>query len=55
MSMFPVFEASIKTKRISVLLNQYLVLFRSNETARETTNELEPNAFGGGYEHINKS
>jgi hypothetical protein len=53
MSMFPVFEASIKTKRISVLLNQYLVLFRSNEASRETTNEFE-NAFGGGYEHINK-
>ncbi len=29
-SMFPITEASIKTKRISVLLNQYLVLFRQN-------------------------
>jgi hypothetical protein len=36
MSMFPIFEASIKTKRISVLLNQYLVLFRSNDESGKT-------------------
>ena len=35
MSMYPITEASIKTKQISVLLNQYLVLLRSNH---ETTN-----------------
>ena len=34
-SMFPITEASIKTKRISVLLNQYLELFRSNGEIRE--------------------
>jgi hypothetical protein len=31
LSMFSITEASIKTKRISILLNQYLVLFRSND------------------------
>jgi len=39
-SMFPIFEASIKTKRISILLNQYLELFRSNEDHRKFENEL---------------
>jgi hypothetical protein len=52
MSMFPIFEASIKTKRISVLLNQYLVLFRSSE---ETNSELQQNTLEGAYEHFNKN
>jgi len=34
-SMFPITEAVIKTKRVSVLLNQYLVLFRSSDESRE--------------------
>jgi len=37
-SMFPIFEASIKTKRISVLLNHYLELFRSDDELKETGN-----------------
>jgi hypothetical protein len=44
MIVFPIFEASIKTKRISVLLNQYLVLFRSGESIRETDDELQQSA-----------
>lgn len=43
-SMFPIFEASIITKRISVLLNQYLVLFRSGNESREIENELKQTA-----------
>ncbi len=55
MGMFPITEAAIKTKRISVLLNQYLMLFRSNEAARATNRELEQNTVRVGYEHVNKS
>ncbi|GAA6137524.1 hypothetical protein NBRC116583_12710 [Arenicella sp. 4NH20-0111] len=40
-SMFPIFEASIKTKAISILLNQYLELFRSSDESRELENELQ--------------
>jgi hypothetical protein len=52
MNMFPIFEASIKTKRISVLLNQYLELFRSSE---EINRELQQNTLEGAYEHVNKN
>jgi len=41
MSMFPVTEASIKIKRVSVLMNQYLVLFRENSGSRNIENELQ--------------
>jgi hypothetical protein len=51
-SMFPITEASIKTKRISVLLNQYLVLFRSSE---ETNRELQQNTLEGAYQHVIKN
>lgn len=33
-SMFPITEATMKTKRVSILLNQYLVLFRSSNELR---------------------
>ena len=39
MSMFPVTEASIKTKQLSLLLNQYLVLFRSNDEPEKIESE----------------
>ena len=35
LSMFPITEASIKIKRVSTLLNQYLVLFRDNSLSSE--------------------
>jgi hypothetical protein len=43
-SMFPITEATIKTKRMAVLLNQYLVLFRSGDESRELENELKQTA-----------
>jgi hypothetical protein len=52
MSMFPITEAAINTKRISDLLNQYLVLFRSSE---EKNRELQQNTLEGAYEHVNKN
>jgi hypothetical protein len=55
LSMFPIFEASIKTKRLSVLLNQYLELFRSNEYGGETSKELKQNTSGEGYQRFKKS
>ena len=35
LSMFPITEASMKIKRVSTLLNQYLVLFRDNASDSE--------------------
>ena len=35
LSMFPITEASMKIKRLSTLLNQYLVLFRSNSSQKK--------------------
>ena len=53
-SMFPIFEASIKTKAISVLLNQYLVLFRPSDDAREKNINSQQSPLQGGYEHVKK-
>jgi hypothetical protein len=44
MTMFPVTEASIKISRLSVLMTQYLVLFRENHGSIETENELQQNS-----------
>jgi hypothetical protein len=41
MSMFPITEAAIKINGMSVLMNQYLVLFRANDGSGEIENELQ--------------
>lgn len=51
LSMFPITEAALKIKRVSVLLEQYLLLFRSNEENKT----LQQNTFGGGHEHVKNS
>jgi len=43
LSMFPLTEATIKIKRLSVLLNQYLTLFRSHDELKEMGNEAQAN------------
>jgi len=51
MGMFLIFETSIKIKRVSRLLNQYLALFRFNETDIDRNNKSEHDTV---LEQVNK-